>query len=80
MRLKRWQDLTSAQRRGVLLLGALQFALLAAALIDLRRREAEDLNGSKRLWSAIVFVNFVGPIAYFLFGRRRRTPDAVDAV
>jgi hypothetical protein len=28
-------------------------------------------NGPRRLWVAVSFVNFVGPIAYFAFGRRR---------
>lgn len=71
MRIHRWQDLTSTQRRGIVMLGALQLALLTAALLDLSRREEEEINGSKRLWAALVFVNFVGPIAYFVFGRRR---------
>jgi hypothetical protein len=28
-------------------------------------------QGSKKLWVAAAFVNFVGPLAYFMFGRRR---------
>jgi hypothetical protein len=45
-----------------------------AALVDLRRRPAAEVHGSKRAWAtAIVLVNSVGavPVAYFLFGRRR---------
>ncbi len=47
------------------------FALLAAALADIYCRPAEEIRGSKWLWSTAAFVNFmgVGPIAYFLFGR-----------
>jgi hypothetical protein len=71
MRQKQWKDLTVAQKRSLVLLGALQLALLAAALLDIRRRPAEAINGSKRLWTAVVFVNFIGPISYFLFGRKR---------
>jgi hypothetical protein len=71
MREKQWKDLTDAQKWGIVFLGALQLALLITALIDIRRRPADDINGSKRLWTAVVFVNFVGPIAYFLFGRKR---------
>jgi len=48
-----------------------QVALLAAALVDLRRRPADQINGSKAVWSAVAFVNFLGPLAYFAFGRRR---------
>ncbi|MDQ2995500.1 MAG: PLD nuclease N-terminal domain-containing protein [Chloroflexota bacterium] len=71
MRQKQWKDLTNTQKRGLVFLGALQLALLAAALIDIRRRPVDAINGSKRLWTAVVFVNFIGPIAYFLFGRKR---------
>ena len=77
MRSKQWQDLTAAQKRGIVLLGALQLTLLAAALIDIRRRPADAINGSKRLWTIILFVNFIGPIAYFLFGRKRPAPARV---
>jgi hypothetical protein len=45
-------------------------ALLLAALRDLRRRPPELINGSKRLWSFAVFVNYIGPILYFWKGRR----------
>jgi hypothetical protein len=40
-------------------------------LLDLRRRPSTQIRGSKRLWAAAAFVNFVGPLAYFSFGRRR---------
>ncbi len=77
MRQKQWNDLTDAQQRGIVLLGALQLALLITALIDIRRRPADAINGSKRLWTTVVFVNFIGPIAYFLFGRKRPAPARV---
>ncbi|EME18028.1 PLDc N-terminal domain-containing protein [Rhodococcus triatomae] len=48
-----------------------QVALTAAALLDLRKRTADELRGPKRVWTAASFVNFVGPIAYFTVGRRR---------
>jgi hypothetical protein len=66
-----WSDLTAAQRRGIVLAGLVQLTLLAAALFDIRRRPAEQINGSKLLWAGLALVNFVGPIAYFLFGRKR---------
>jgi hypothetical protein len=74
MREKHWKDLTDAQKRGIVLLGVLQLALLAAALIDIRRTSAEEINGSKQLWTAVVFINGIGPIAYFVFGRKRQAP------
>ncbi len=77
MQPKQWQDFTDRQKRGIVVLGALQIALLVAALIDIRRRPAEEINGSKRLWTMVVFINGVGPIAYFLFGRKQLTPAGV---
>ena len=77
MQPKQWQDLTDRQKRGIVLLGALQMTLLAAALIDIRCRPADAINGSKRLWTAVVFINGIGPIDYFVFGRKRPAPAQV---
>jgi hypothetical protein len=68
-----WRELTPRQRQTMMVRGALQLALLSAALTDLRRRPAGQIRGPKPLWAAISFVNYlgVGPIAYFLIGRRR---------
>jgi hypothetical protein len=71
MKQKRWSDLTSAQRVGIVLLGILQLLLLSASLWDIRQRSADEINGSKQIWTAAVFVNFIGPIAYFSLGRKR---------
>jgi hypothetical protein len=50
---------------------AVQAALLAAALVDVYRRPQEEIRGSKLAWILVSFVNFVGPVSYFLFGRKR---------
>jgi hypothetical protein len=68
---KRWSELTTAQKRAIVLSGTVQIALLAAALLDIYRRPEEEIRGNKLLWTLVSFVNFVGPISYFLFGRRR---------
>ena len=68
---KEWKDLSSRQKRGIVLGGAVQIGLLVAALVDIRQRPKEEIRGNKWLWSVAAFVNFVGPISYFLFGRRR---------
>ncbi len=68
---KRWGDLTMQQRRGIGLLALLQFTLLALAQWDLSRRSESEINGSKLLWRALVFINYLGPLAYFVFGRKR---------
>jgi hypothetical protein len=68
---RRLRDLSAPQRAVLGALVALQFGLLAAALIDLRRRPARKVRGDKRLWTAVAFVNYVGPLAYFACGRKR---------
>ena len=39
--------------------------------MDIYRRLAGEIRGNKELWTAAAFVNFVGPISYFVFGRKR---------
>ena len=68
---KKWSELSTGQRRGIVVSGIVQFALLIAALTDIWRRPKEEIRGDRRLWTAASFVNFVGPISYFVFGRRR---------
>jgi Polyketide cyclase / dehydrase and lipid transport/Phospholipase_D-nuclease N-terminal len=70
-RRKRWSELGSSQRRSIVAAGVVQVLLTITALVDLRRRPADQVRGPKQLWAAAAFVNFVGPLAYFLFGRRR---------
>jgi bacteriorhodopsin len=67
---KKWKDLTAPQRAGFGLLTAVQVGLLLAAQIDLTRRTDEQVNGPKAAWRAVTLINFVGPLAYFAFGRR----------
>jgi hypothetical protein len=69
-RKKRWDELTGIQKLAIALLGTLQVALLVAALWDIRRRPQDQINGSKRLWTLAAFINFIGPIAYFTWGRK----------
>jgi hypothetical protein len=52
-------------------MGVVQLALLISALASLWRRPAAQINGSKAMWVGVSFVNFLGPLAYFAFGRRR---------
>ncbi len=66
-------DLNLEELSGLLLklwpLLLLQFSLMLWALVDLlRRRRSRSL--SLPFWVIIiVLVNFLGPVAYFLFGR-----------
>lgn len=67
----KWGEMSSAQRAGIIIPGMIQIVLLVAALWDLRHRPAEEVRGDKRLWVGLSFINFVGPISYFIFGRKR---------
>ncbi len=67
---KQWSDLSSGQKRAVYVVGALETALTLAALVDLARRPADEVRGPKAAWAVGAFVQPVGPIAYFLAGRR----------
>lgn len=47
----------------------IQLILLIVAIIDLVR--IEKTNGPKWLWALIIiFINIIGPILYFVVGRR----------
>jgi hypothetical protein len=73
---KKWSELSGGQRFGVVLGALVQLALQGAALRDLSKRRAEDVNGPKAAWVLGTFINTIGPIAYFLFGRKH-VPDEV---
>jgi hypothetical protein len=67
---KRWTDLTPGQQTAVLIGASVQLSLAATAWVDLAKRPGERVRGPKPLWAAAIAVNFVGPIAYFVAGRR----------
>lgn len=67
---KRFRDLPPRSRTAIRAATVVQIGLQAAALIDIARRPASEINGGKRKWVALSFVNFLGPIAYFLKGRK----------
>lgn len=47
----------------------IQVILIIVALFDLTK--AENVNGPKWMWGLIiVFINIIGPVIYFIIGRR----------
>ncbi|HEX5113938.1 MAG TPA: PLDc N-terminal domain-containing protein [Pseudonocardiaceae bacterium] len=68
---QKWSDLAPAERRLIVVAGSIQVALAVSAWIDLFRRPAGQVNGSKPLWAAAIAVNTIGPLSYFRWGRRR---------
>jgi hypothetical protein len=71
---KKWNELSPRTRRLLLVTGAIEGVLELAALIDLARRPAGQVRGSKARWAAAVTLgDSLGavPIAYFVYGRRK---------
>jgi Phospholipase_D-nuclease N-terminal len=64
-----WNTLAPGLRAALVALAAVESALLLAAQIDITRRPAKGVAGSKGAWRLISLVELVGPIAYFVFGR-----------
>jgi hypothetical protein len=76
---RRWSDLSEGTRRLIIVAAVAESIIKGAALIDIKRRPANQIRGPKWLWApVIVVVNSAGlvPISYFLFGRR--TPAQPD--
>ncbi|MGK5112269.1 PLDc N-terminal domain-containing protein [Geodermatophilus sp. CPCC 205506] len=63
--------MSGRQRALLLTLGSVQLSLAATAWTDLARRSASEVNGRKAVWAAVIAVNWIGPLTYFRWGRRR---------
>ncbi len=68
---KNWRDLPLWQKAAIVKIGLIQIGLFIAAWRDLNGRPAQKINGSKGAWRAALFLNFIGPLAYFARGRKR---------
>ncbi|MBE0009955.1 MULTISPECIES: PLD nuclease N-terminal domain-containing protein [unclassified Arthrobacter] len=68
---RKWSDLSDRQKAMTLVMGSIQLSLAATAWTDLAKRPPEQVNGPKLAWTAIIAINFVGPVLYFVIGRRR---------
>jgi hypothetical protein len=62
------RQLSGGAQVGVTILGILQAAFAFLAAWDLWHRHDEDVKGSKWMWVPALFINWLGPGAYFLFG------------
>jgi len=67
-----WNRLSQGKRRLIVAVAAVETALKIAMLVDLKRRPAAQVKGSKRVWAASAIVNSAGiiPVSYFVFGRQ----------
>ncbi|QBR93667.1 PLD nuclease N-terminal domain-containing protein [Nocardioides euryhalodurans] len=67
---KSWSELSPSQQRAIVAVGVVETVLTVAALVDLARRPAEGVRGPKAAWALATFVQPVGPVAYFVAGRK----------
>ena len=67
----RFRELPAKRRAVIVALGTVQIGLLIAAECDIQRRPANLIRGPKARWRLLCLINFVGPLSYFAFGRRR---------
>lgn len=70
MKKMNWKNFNGWQKVGISLIGLAQIGLFAAAWMDLRRRGEAGVHGSKTAWQLALFVSGIGPIAYFVKGRK----------
>ena len=75
---RRKEPLSPSARRILIAAAAAEAGLKAAALLDMRRRPASQIRGSKKAWALAMIANSAGliPISYFVFGVRRSEPAA----
>lgn len=70
MATRKWNEMAGTQKFGVIAGGIVQLTLATLAWSDLAHRPAKKVNGPKGIWAAVISINYAGPIAYFLGGRK----------
>ena len=69
-RKKRWSDFSPQQRAAIVVGAVVELIMTTLALRDLARRPSKQVRGGKPFWVLTCFVQPIGPILYFLVGRR----------
>lgn len=72
-RSRRWDELSPTHNLLTMAMARIEISLVVSAWVDLAQRTADQVNGSKRVWAAIMAINFVGPVPYFRRGREIAT-------
>ena len=70
-RRKSWKEMSPVQRGTNIVLAVVQFVLTGWALWDIGHRPADQINGKKPTWVMASFIQPIGPVIYFIFGRKR---------
>lgn len=78
---RKWSDVGTRSQRLIIVAAIAEAIIKTAALVDMTRRPASQIRGSKWIWAPVVIVvnSFGGaPLAYFAFGRRRQPRSQSD--
>ncbi len=79
---RRWHTRRVARRRPspatIAVLVVAHLVVTSVTWRDIRRRPADQIRGSKRLWRALSATNMSWSLAYLLFGRKRAVPLGAD--
>ncbi len=75
--LRRKPSRAQARAGGQGLLNLINIVLIILTIRDIRRRRDDEINGKRKWWMLAAFASPIGPIAYFIFGRKRNvtTPE-----
>jgi hypothetical protein len=79
MAAEKWGDVSPRARQLIVAAAVVDGVLKTAALVDIKRRPASQIRGSKWLWAAaVLLINSAGslPVAYFALGRRQAQPSS----
>jgi hypothetical protein len=66
-----WKDRSPAMKAGAAARGLVNLALMIWAVRDIRQRPDSEIKGNRKIWMMAAFAPPIGPVAYFLFGRKR---------
>lgn len=67
---------SSPAQAGAIGRGIINLVLMTLTIRDIRRRSADEIKGNRKFWMLAAFAPPIGPIAYFVFGRKRGTQAA----
>ncbi len=68
---KQWRASSRAIKPRTVVQGMINLVLVIWAVRDIRRRGDDEIKGNRKIWMVAAFAPPIGPIAYFLFGRKR---------
>jgi hypothetical protein len=70
-KLRRTPSAAQARAGGQGIINLINMVLVILAIRDIRRRRDDEINGKRKWWMLAAFAPPIGPIAYFIFGRKR---------